>query len=237
MMLHELSPILIYQTEISHQDDIKTIYFEKISQYGFDSTIPEFVFPLGMINLQTGEVRSKGFLHKDEEFSLFFTELKYHINKFISEIGFETSLFSFHVMKSWYTITSQGMEVSMHRHSAGDLSFVYYVDIPPDSGDISFLNPNYIDSSLNNYFMGMFRPPYPGKKFIEKVNHHTQEFYKIESKSGNLLIFPSHLYHKVSKSMSKETRYSLSGDIKICLNEKIDNYEHGLIHPSYWVEL
>lgn len=236
-IIHKLSPVLIYQTEINYQSDIKKIYFEKMDEYGFDSNIPEFIFPLGMIHLQTGEVRSKGFLHKDKSFNLFFSELKKHVNEFVSQIGFDVNLFSFHVTKSWYTILNQNMEVSMHRHSAGDLSFVYYIDVPPDSGDICFFNPNYIDYNLNNYFMGMFRPPYPGKKFIKTDNPHTEEFYNIKSESGNLVIFPSHLHHKVSRSMSKQNRYSLSGDIKICLDKNIDNYEHGLIHPSYWTEL
>lgn len=266
---HAFSPTVIYQSEIRNKEIIKEIFFQKFEKYGFDIDDPDLfwsdngqpMMPVGygypsdenngeIVGVPdsygysvTGEFRGKGFIHLDSDFKIFFDELKSNLHKFFDGINFTTDKFSFHVIKSWYTIVNNKTRVSLHSHSSSDLSFVYYVSVPEGSGNIHFINPNSHDMSYNSYFPGMFERSPVGKSFMndmwgEKYNSHTNQFFSLPSIEGTLLIFPSKLAHMVPQSQeTTDKRYSISGDIKICLDAKVDDYEHGLVHPSRWLEL
>ena len=211
--------------------------------YGFPSKLENKSIPDDYGYSVTGEFRGKGFIHLDIEFKIFFDQLKKHVHAFFNGMNFDINKFSFHVIKSWYTIINDKTGVSLHSHSSSDLSFVYYVDVPEGSGNIHFINPNYHDFSYNSYFPGMFERPTSGRAFMNDVwnkefNAHTNQYFPLPSIEGNLLIFPSKLAHMVPQSKeTEEKRYSISGDIKVCLDVSIDDYEHGLVHPARWLEL
>lgn len=268
---HAFAPTVIYQAEVHNKEIIKEIFFKNFEKYGFDIDTPDlfwsaegvpvmpvgYGFPAELDNKVsevtgipgdygysvTGEFRGKGFIHLDPEFKIFFDQLKKHLYGFFNGLNLDINKFSFHVIKSWYTIINDKTGVSMHSHSSSDLSFVYYVDVPDGSGNIHFINPNYHDMCYNSYFPGMFERPSSGRAFMNDVwgkeyNAHTNQYFALPSIEGTLLIFPSKLAHMVPQSKdTEEKRFSISGDIKLCLDEKIDDYEHGLVHPCRWLEL
>lgn len=235
--LYGLSPILIYESfnNIKQHQKIKKIYYEKYNEYGFEYGLDSrFV---GACN-SSGESLGKSFIHKDPDFSEMFSFIKENIVEYITKLGFNADLFSFHVLKSWYVIISENNGMDFHTHSCSDLSFCYYIDIPLNSGNINFLNQN--TKNTNNLFSGLFdtHPEEPDKSFIKDFkNPHTFPAYSFEPSEGKLLIFPSTLKHSVDRCEPGVVRHSISGDIKITLNKDIKNFESGLVHPSLWTEL
>ena len=237
--LYGLSPILIYESfnDIRQHQKIKKIYYEKINEYGFEYGLDSRF--IGACN-SSGESLGKSFIHKDPDFSELFSFIKENIVEYITKLGFNVDLFSFHVLKSWYVIITENNGMDFHTHSGSDLSFCYYIDVPLHSGNINFLNQNTKNENINNLFSGLFdfSEYEPSKAFINDFkNPHTFYSFPFEPSEGKLLIFPSTLEHSVDKCEPGVVRHSISGDIKITLNKDIKNFESGLVHPSLWTEL
>ena len=235
--LYGLSPILIYESfnTVFEHKKIKDAYYKNFPKYGFDYGENS---RSGKYASASGEYLGKSYLHKDPEFYCLFSFLKKNLIDYISKLGFRTDLFSYHVLKSWYVIITDNNGMQFHTHSGSDLSFCYYIDIPEGSGTINFLNQN--PSNVNALFSGLFdyNPEEPTRTFIRDFNsHHTFYEFPFEAANAKLLIFPSKLQHSVDPGDKGVIRHSISGDIKLTLNEQVQDFESGLVHPSLWTEL
>ena len=92
-----------------------------------------------------------------------------------------------------------------HCHPNCDIAGVLWIKIPKNSGKITFISP-YDFLSFNE--MHSYTD-----EFKKDVNYyHTYEYPPQE---GAILIFPSHLQHKVGKNESNEDRISISFNIKL----------------------
>ena len=101
----------------------------------------------------------------------------------------------------WAQVHSQNESTNMHDHvncfdikNSPDLSGVYYLEVPKDSGDIVFQWP------------------------INKYNQYRR--WWVKPKVGDLLLFPSTLDHFVTKNISLEKRIAVSFNFKILRNPK-----------------
>ena len=70
---------------------------------------------------------------------------------------------------------------------------------PKDCGNINFYEPNEVKK--------FHRPP------VEKLTELSSNGFSIKPEEGNLLIFPSYLYHEVGKSLSEEDRIVISFNV------------------------
>ena len=102
----------------------------------------------------------------------------------------------------WAHPTPPGERTDAHQHSPALLSGVYYVDIPPDSGNIVF---------IDDHPHAMYQPTLPPG--VE--NYLGGQLLEIEAKEGLMLIFPSWMNHKVLTNNSDRPRLSLSFNAKI----------------------
>ena len=93
----------------------------------------------------------------------------------------------------------------LHTHigSGVDLSGVYYVKCPKNSGNICFYNSNHEGTSLANIFEGF------------------NEYNSVNVNEGDLILFPSSFKHMVEPNLSNESRISIS--FNLCLNFTISN--------------
>ena len=99
------------------------------------------------------------------------------------------------IIHSWANINEKGNWNFPHNHLGSDLSGVYYVKVPKDSGDIVFFDPRKIDT-INSAF---------------EEDHPTS--MGVQPLEGNLIMFPSYLEHMVTPSQSDETRISIAFNI------------------------
>jgi len=115
---------------------------------------------------------------------------------------------------SWFTKSEPGEESNFHNHQNSMLSAVLYLRSEKNSGSITF--HNFLDQSL--FFLK-----------TKEWTIYNSRAWTFEPLSGEILIFPSYLFHKVCRNESKITRYSLAcnympvGDI---LDKTTDNYLH-----------
>ena len=127
-------------------------------------------------------------------------ELENHCELFVRKFLRIKNNAKFYLLNSWSNLHSTNESSQIHYHGNSLLSGVYYPIFPKNSGDISFFKTG----SHTNIFHQSIRFEY------DEDTHVNTEMYKLELDEGKVVIFPSHLEHKVEKNLSKEKRYSIA---------------------------
>ena len=107
------------------------------------------------------------------------------------------------VSEGWFNINKKGDFNYSHNHPGSFLSCCYYVNGGPTKGNIEFTTP----IEAHGYSIS--------DDMVEEYNAFTGHALSIPPVTGQLLIFPPWLMHKVRQSESDEDR------ISIALNSKI----------------
>ena len=122
-------------------------------------------------------------------------------NIITNEFGWEYFPNKQRIVAMWAIINKKNSYNVMHNHQNCYLSSAYYVKKPKNSGDITFFDPNEAKT---------YR--FPEKE--RNTNYSTQTI-TIKPEEGDLLIFPSYLYHAVEINSSNEDRVVISFNIDI----------------------
>ena len=109
------------------------------------------------------------------------------------------------ILNAWININSKGGSNALHDHPGASLSGVFWINAPKDSGNIVFRNPNSFTeaSTLDGY----------ADHLTASFNKY-QSFY-LEPKEGCMVLFPSHIQHRVRENRSNKDRISMSFNILI----------------------
>ena len=106
-------------------------------------------------------------------------------------------------VKAWININGSGDYNITHCHPTSNLASVLWIKCPDNCGDIEFVSPYQYSA-------------------FEEIESYTDDFRKnnflhhsviINSKEGRMLVFPSHLHHRVNTNESQEDRISISFNI------------------------
>jgi len=122
-------------------------------------------------------------------------------NIIINEFGWEYLPNKQRIVAMWAIINKKNSFNIMHNHQNCYLSAAYYVKKPEKSGDISFFDP--VEPKTYRY---------PEK---EKGTFHSNQVVTLRPEEGDLLIFPSYLYHSVEPNLSDEDRIVISFNIDL----------------------
>jgi len=110
----------------------------------------------------------------------------------------------------WFNINGKGAYNISHQHVETTISGVLWIKIPKNSGGITFVSPYDFLSFLEMHSYT--------EEFQKDTNYYHN--YTFPAREGSILLFPSHIQHKVEENKSKEDRISVSFNLKL-LN---DNY-------------
>ena len=108
-------------------------------------------------------------------------------------------------IEGWTNINGPGCHNIKHHHPQCNLAGVFWIKVPPKSGNLLFESPHSFTSftEINCYT----------DKFRKSTNSYLTYSYKpIE---GEIVIFPSFLSHSVLRNESDEDRISYSFNIKL----------------------
>ena len=117
------------------------------------------------------------------------------------EIGWEYVPNKQRVVAMWAIINKKNSYNVKHNHQNCYLSSAYYLKKPKNSGDITFFDPKEVKT---------YRFPE-----VEKHTSYSAESITVKPEEGDLLIFPSYLYHDVGVNLSDEERIVVSFNIDI----------------------
>ena len=118
-----------------------------------------------------------------------------------NEMGWKYVANKVKIIAMWSIINKKNSFNIKHNHPNSYLSAAYYVKVPKNSGNISFYDPK---EQKNIRFPKT-------KKFTEI----SAVVSSMEPEEGDLLLFPSYLYHSVSENLSDNERIIISFNIDI----------------------
>ena len=119
--------------------------------------------------------------------------IEHKINFFVQSIIKPKHNFNCYITESWLNFNKKGDSHQKHSHANSFLSGVFYVNVAGQDS-ITFLSPTKNLLTV--------------EKFEE--NELNSDYARIKIKQGDLIIFYSHLDHKVDINQTNETRISLS---------------------------
>jgi len=119
----------------------------------------------------------------------------------INEMGWKYDSNKVKIEAMWSIINKKGSFNIQHNHPNAYLSSAYYVRHPEKSGSIKFFDPREQKNIR-----------YPKIKNYTDISAVITE---ITPKEGDLLIFPSYLYHSVGENLSEDDRIIVSFNVGI----------------------
>ena len=129
-----------------------------------------------------------------------------HLRKGLSQSVFTTLKRHLKVnVEYWIMINGANCYNAGHTHPNSDLSGVFWIKSPKNSGDLRFINPSNFTAyvEIKSYI----------DKFKSDTNAH--EAYAYTPTAGKMITFPSHVTHEVSINESKEDRIAVSYNIAL----------------------
>ena len=165
-------------------------------------------------------------LHTDERFDKLFKEIQQVIIAALDAQHYNLELFELYITKSWATYSNKEQFISFHRHMSSHFSFVYYLEAM-EQGNLFFIDDDAHKVGLNI----PKREPY-FKKWDE-VNFAKAEY---PAQTGNIVIFPSMIFHETGINQKINARISISGDVLLTMKKGIKS-EHNMPSPTTWKKL
>jgi len=120
---------------------------------------------------------------------------------FTDEMGWKYNPDKAKIIGMWSIINKKGSFNIQHNHPNAYLSAAYYVKVPENSGNIKFFDPKEQKNIR-----------YPKIKNYTDISAVITE---ITPKEGDLLIFPSYLYHSVGENLSEDDRIIISFNVDV----------------------
>lgn len=180
-------PTLIHECENKHHDIIKDELINECKNLYRE-------VKKGGNNWQSETFNTNGTynLFNNKKFNKLNDWVKKQIIEYGNSCGFKNK--SIDTSESWFNIYKKHDYQETHFHGFNDISAVYYLSVPKNSGDIVFY------SFENNEVKDSF----------EENNPFTWKTFNIKPKAGKLLIFKSNLKHGVKQSKSNQPKISLA---------------------------
>jgi len=222
MKIHEAFPILVAQDKIDIHDEIKNEYLEELKPLwwnGYENRTPE----------HSGRCS----IHKDPKYLRIFESINRSVRRYLDLLEVDHEKLFVNITKSWLGYANKETpQLKMHYHNDADISFCYYLLADETSDKFCVYDPTF----RNEPGGGIFEA---GENYnmIKKFNKYNCDKYIITPEEGTILLFPSKMNHCTLKKENLEDRYSLIGDIKLCLKPEYNLYPQSCPHHTLWLEL
>ena len=184
-------------------------------------------------NSTVSENTGRPFIHLEDNLDPLFNEIILHTKRYVMDVLQYKDIFEYVITKTWLSRTRSQKEIPWHIHSTSHISFVYYLNMPPNAHKLKFLNPH----NKNSFFLGMsLESRYEERTMVKEFNQLNSEEFYIHPPEGTVALFPSSIQHCtqcVDKSFDDE-RLAIVGDITLTLKEDQLQYSMGYIDQKYW---
>tara|TARA_B100001094_G_scaffold263000_1_gene264414 strand:+ start:320 stop:976 length:657 start_codon:yes stop_codon:yes gene_type:complete len=181
----QLFPISVYQSKIDIDENTKSFLcsqeYERMATGNGDFTKNKYV-------LETTECSN---IKK---------EIMNHLDIFTKKYLTVKDNVKFYMQNSWGVKHSNNDWGQPHMHGNSLLSGVCYLKTKKDSGNITFHKPDGYTNLFHSSTMILF----------DEWENHNSDHWSITPEDGDILIFPSHLMHGITKNNSNIDRYSLA---------------------------
>jgi len=187
------TPVFVVDCPEEHIKNIADETYKVTSEFSKDVTNPWDSNILTTFNIESNTNIVKNYCPYLSSYILKST------HQFLNELQVTPKYSIINIYDSWINYAKTGMYQEVHSHPFADISGVFYYETDDTSGDIYFIAPStsYCHSEL------IFRSSI------------LQDNLKVQSKKNRLILFPSWLQHGTLINKSKNTRISISFNIKL----------------------
>ena len=149
-----------------------------------------------------GGWQSNNDLHEDKRFSEVLESISKYLKLIFKNYNYVEGL-KFYITGVWANVNRYKDYNMAHTHPRSDWSFVYYVKVHKDCGNLIFVDPR------------IRREPNLDKFIKDYDNPFTHDIYSMNCAEGRFAIFPSYLEHYVEFNTTDKPRISISGNIRV----------------------
>tara|TARA_B110000285_G_scaffold93724_1_gene107123 strand:+ start:2575 stop:3198 length:624 start_codon:yes stop_codon:yes gene_type:complete len=183
--IHNLWPTPVYENNFLIDNDsidyVKNIDYERMTT-------------------GNGFISTDRYLLQHEKLKHIKDKLDFHIDVYTKKFLDIKDNAEFYIQNSWSNKHLPDDWCQPHYHTGSLISGVYYLDVPENSGDLVFQRM----SSHVNLFHSTINIEYNNANYIN------DDLQEINVKNGDILLFPSHVMHKIRPNLSNLPRYSLA---------------------------
>ena len=124
-------------------------------------------------------------------------------------------------------------EIPLHIPSTSHISFVYYLNTPPNSHRLTFHNPHCSNSLFKT---STCEKSIPDMNMVKEFNPLNSNTFFLHPEEGCIVCFPSSVVHGTESVVSdfKGERLAIVGDITLMLKEEYLHFCNGYIDQKYW---
>ena len=224
MQLFNIFPTTVYVGEVTDHQTHKEEFYKIYHKFDYEDSDA---------NSTVSENTGRPFIHLEDNLDPLFNEIILHTKRYVMDVLQYKDIFEYVITKTWLSRTRSQKEIPWHIHSTSHISFVYYLNMPPNAHKLKFLNPH----NKNSFFLGMsLESRYEERTMVKEFNQLNSEEFYIHPPEGTVALFPSSIQHCtqcVDKSFSDE-RLAIVGDITLTLKEDQLQYSMGYIDQKYW---
>jgi|TARA_B100000513_G_scaffold171216_1_gene87140 uncharacterized protein (TIGR02466 family) len=224
MQLFNIFPTTVYVGEVTDHQTHKEEFYKVYHKFDYEDSDA---------NSTVSENTGRPFIHLEDNLDPLFNEIILHTKRYVMDVLQYKDIFEYVITKTWLSRTRSQKEIPWHIHSTSHISFVYYLNMPPNAHKLKFLNPH----NKNSFFLGMsLESRYEERTMVKEFNQLNSEEFYIHPPEGTVALFPSSIQHCtqcVDKSFNDE-RLAIVGDITLTLKEDQLQYSMGYIDQKYW---
>jgi uncharacterized protein (TIGR02466 family) len=224
MQLFNIFPTTVYVGEVTDHQTHKEEFYKVYHKFDYEDSDA---------NSTVSENTGRPFIHLEDNLDPLFNEIILHTKRYVMDVLQYKDIFEYVITKTWLSRTRSQKEIPWHIHSTSHISFVYYLNMPPNAHKLKFLNPH----NKNSFFLGMsLESRYEERTMVKEFNQLNSEEFYIHPPEGTVALFPSSVEHCtqcVDKSFDDE-RLAIVGDITLTLKEDQLQYSMGYIDQKYW---
>lgn len=220
MLTYQLFPLTVAHDVIRISDDERTALSEQIK------SARDVSRSKSNNTSWTGDVWGHEFIFNDPLYEPICERISKKILSYLDVLSVDTNMLELYHQRSWATVTEEQQHIELHTHAQSNISFVYYLEKPPNTGGIIFRNNDLQNEIAND----IFKPDCQKNQLVISKNEHNSNSVTIDCEQDSILIFPSKTLHATESNESGKTRISLSGDITLMLKDS-SGFEH--LMPSY----
>ena len=217
MQLFNIFPTTVYVGEVTDHQTHKEEFYKVYHKFDYEDSDA---------NSTVSENTGRPFIHLENNLDPLFNEIILHAKRYVMDVLQYKDIFEYVITKTWLSRTRSQKEIPWHIHSTSHISFVYYLNMPPNAHKLKFLNPH----NKNSFFLGMsLESRYEERTMVKEFNQLNSEEFYIHPPEGTVALFPSSIQHCtqcVDKSFDDE-RLAIVGDITLTLKEDQLQYSMG----------
>lgn len=178
-----------------------------------------------------GDINASGDFHTIPEMQPLLERLPFALGEYFEALGVNAEKFQAYISRCWPAYQTVGQEIHLHRHMQSNISGVYYVDVPPESGEFAF----YFYDVACEFIPGLFSSDAHAKKgLLKSWNLMRATEVPLVMETDQLILFPSKTLHRVHPSKNYDRpRISIAFDINVTLRSS-DKQEAGMPPLDKW---